>query len=332
MRVLYFARVREIAGTKLEEITSVAGRRLGSGGSDASEPSRGGPHSGGSHRGDPDGLVPGEGGSDGAPEGGPTVSDLLDDLARRHGDEFAALVERSTVMVDDEIVARDRLALTPLGAEVAILPPVSGGDGPHDDGRGGHGHGDPARGGHVHSGHVHSGHRRTLSAAVLTVSDRASVGDYDDLTGPAVAEIVERRLGARIVDSRIVADSRDRIAQVVAGWCDRGGARGEHIDLVITNGGTGLSDRDVTPEALRTVLDVEAPGLGEVMRTAGLAATPLAALSRQLGGRRARTVVIAVPGSVRAATQSLEAVIDILPHLCELAADQTQEGSKWTQR
>lgn len=330
MKVLYFARAREMAGTKVEEITVVAGRPVDPRAID---------DGGGDHH------------SGNTPRDPVMVSDLLADLAERHGAEFASLAERSTIMVDDRVVPGDLLSSTPLGAEVAILPPVSGGDGPHGHGTGdpghhgtgshgrsghdadGHGARGPGADGHDHSGHGadgrhHGGHRvdpdpgHVLNAAVLTVSDRASAGTYQDLTGPALVELIERRLPARVVDTGVVADSRELIAATVRRWCDQGTGDGVDVDLVVTNGGTGLSDRDVTPEALRAVLDVEAPGLGEVMRAAGLVTTPLAALSRQLGGRRARTVVLAVPGSVHAATESLEAVLDVVPHLCELAAEQ----------
>lgn len=284
MKVLYFANAREIAGTKVEEIDPDSLRAAKAA----------------AHDGSGDGL--------GADAAAPMVSDLLSELGSRHGQTFAELVERSTVMVDDQVVARDLLSVTPVGSEVAILPPVSGGDGPVDAAR--------------HDHHVATADRQ-LAVAVLTISDRASVGTYDDRTGPALVDLIQQSLGARIVETRIVEDSRELIAATVSGWCDRGGPDREAIDLVVTNGGTGLSERDVTPEAIRAILDVEAPGLGEVMRAKGLSSTPLAALSRQLGGRRGRTVVVAVPGSVRAATESLEAVVDILAHLCELASQQT---------
>lgn len=329
MRVLYFARAREIAGTKIEEIDAEEIDPVGFGAAPA-RPAGG------------TGGLPVDGAAGEAPA--PMVTDLLAALSARHGAEFEALVERSTIMVDDEVVPRDRLAVTPLGSEVAILPPVSGGDGPHEphepdgdhrrhdhvghDG-GGHHRGHDRAHDHLatnHDDHDTSGPPRPLTVAVLTISDRASVGTYDDRTGPALVELVQRHQGFDVVETRIVEDSRELIASTVVEWCDRGASGGGPVDLVVTNGGTGLSDRDVTPEALRSVLDVEAPGLGEVMRSAGLRITPLAALSRQLGGRRARTVVVAVPGSVGAATQSLEAVMEILPHLCALASEQPSPG------
>lgn len=264
MKVLYFARARELAGTKIEDTDEF------------------------------DGL---------------TVAEVLAELSLRFGPEFATLVERSTIMVDDSIVTSDRYDEHSVGGELAILPPVSGGDGPVGDR-------------HYHSEHGPS--TGPLRVAILTVSDRASAGEYQDLTGPALAELIESRIDAKVITTAVVADSRDSIAATVSGWCDDDlGDNGGPAQLVITNGGTGLSDRDVTPEAIRTVLDVEAPGLGEVMRAAGLAKTPLASLSRQTAGRRKATIVVCVPGSVKAAIESVEAIADVLPHACSLAAQVT---------
>ena len=149
---------------------------------------------------------------------------------------------------------------------------------------------------------------------MITVSDRASAGEYEDLTGPAVERLAVERIGAVVVAREVVPDDADRIAEAIQRWCDGG-----TCDLLLTNGGTGLAPRDVTPEATRRVLEVEAPGLGELMRAAGLATTPLAALSRQAAGRRKHTVVVNLPGSVRGATESLDAVLAVLPHAVAMA-------------
>ena len=114
----------------------------------------------------------------------------------------------------------------------------------------------------------------------------------------------------------VVPDSFDRIVEVVRRWCDA-----DLVDLVVTNGGTGLSPRDVTPEAVRSLLDVEAPGLAELMRARGLAHTPMAALSRQVAGRRGHTIVVAVPGSVKGAVESIQAIADVLPHAVATAGE-----------
>jgi molybdenum cofactor synthesis domain-containing protein len=227
---------------------------------------------------------------------GATVTDVVRAAAERFGEEFAELCTTCTVVVDGETVPRSLFDTTAPGAELAILPPVSGGA--HDDA-------DP---------------QLPVRVVVVTVSDRASSGVYEDLTGPAIEELLRAHgdgegAGAmEVVGRELVSDEADRIAEVLRRWCDGGGC-----DLVLTNGGTGLSPRDVTPEATRSVLDAEAPGLGELMRASGLTHTPLAALSRQAAGRRGHTLVVNLPGSVRGATESLAAVLAVLSHAVAMA-------------
>jgi molybdopterin adenylyltransferase len=149
---------------------------------------------------------------------------------------------------------------------------------------------------------------RNRSAFVLTVSDRVSAGTNVDESGPAIAGRLEGQ--GFSVDRGLVSDVRDEIARAV-----HDAARGH--TLVITTGGTGIAPRDVTPQALREVLDYEVPGFGEAMRAEGRRATPFASLSRSLGGVIGNTLVIAVPGSTRGAMESLEAVIPLLEHALE---------------
>jgi molybdenum cofactor synthesis domain-containing protein len=222
---------------------------------------------------------------------GDTVSAVVAAAGQRFGAEFAELSATCTVVVDGEIVPRSDHASTAPGAELAILPPVSGGAV--------EGHGE----------HHRSDASTSIRAVVVTVSDRASAGVYDDRTGPALERVLADRVGATVVGREVVPDDVEQIRDAIVRWCDGGGC-----DLLVTNGGTGLSPRDVTPEATRGVLDVEAPGLGELMRAAGLAHTPMAALSRQVAGRRGATIVLNVPGSEKGAVESLEAVAEILPH------------------
>lgn len=148
-------------------------------------------------------------------------------------------------------------------------------------------------------------------AHVITISDRVSAGQMEDQSGPALI----RLLTAAQFDAsgpEVVPDDRRRIGEAVVAAA-AGGA-----DVVITTGGTGLGPRDVTPQATSAVIDFEVPGLGEAMRRVGAASTPMAALSRGIAGVRGTTLVVNVPGSVKGATESLEAVMPMLGHAIRL--------------
>lgn len=149
-----------------------------------------------------------------------------------------------------------------------------------------------------------------MKVAVLTVSDRASAGVYADGSGPAVEAALT---GHEIVDRVVVPDDVRTIADTLRTWADEGG-----IDLILTTGGTGLGPRDVTPEATRSVIGREAPGIAEAMRAHGRAVTPYAALSRQVAGARGTCLIVNLPGSPKAAVESLDAVLEILPHAVEM--------------
>jgi molybdenum cofactor synthesis domain-containing protein len=153
-------------------------------------------------------------------------------------------------------------------------------------------------------------------AFVLTVSDGVSSGHRDDASGRVLEERL-RELGWD-VDRSVVPDEEDAVADAVAR------AAADH-SLVISTGGTGLGPRDRTPQALQRTLDYLIPGIGEVMRAAGRTSTPLADLSRSLGGARGSTLVIAVPGSPRAALESLAAVEALIDHAIETLVGHTQE-------
>jgi len=155
-------------------------------------------------------------------------------------------------------------------------------------------------------------------ALVLTVSDGVAAGTRADESG-AVLEERLRALGAT-VERAVVADDRAEIADRIRL------AAGEAAALIVTTGGTGLTPRDVTPQATRTVLDYEIPGIGEVMRAAGRAATPLADLSRSLGGVVGRTLVICVPGNPRGAGESLAAAEPLLAHALATLAGPHDHG------
>ena len=152
-----------------------------------------------------------------------------------------------------------------------------------------------------------------VRAFVLTVSDGVVAGTRHDESGLHLAARLAE-LGHE-VERGLVADDVPAIAGAV-----RAAAAAGH-GLVVLTGGTGLTSRDVTPQAVRPLLDYEAPGFGELMRAAGARNTPLAALSRSFGGVMGRTLVVAVPGSPRGALESLEALVPILPHALETLAD-----------
>ena len=151
-----------------------------------------------------------------------------------------------------------------------------------------------------------------IRVGVLTVSDKASRGERVDTAGPAVADLMAI-FGAVVAERAIVADEPEQIAAQLTRWADE-----TKLDIVLTTGGTGLSLRDVTPEATLAVADREVPGIGEVMRQAGLKSTHLAPLSRAAAVTRGRTLIVNLPGSERGARESLQAIIDMLPHAVEL--------------
>jgi molybdopterin adenylyltransferase len=155
-----------------------------------------------------------------------------------------------------------------------------------------------------------------LSAAVVTVSDSCSRGERTDLSGPAIADVLKKH-SFTIVGTSTVPDEQAAIQQVLMGWIDR--AR-----LVVTTGGTGIAPRDVTPEATRAVCERILEGVAERMRGEGAKKTPLAALSRAVCGARGKSVILNLPGSPAGAIQSLESVIDLLPHALQLLSGNTQ--------
>jgi molybdopterin adenylyltransferase len=149
------------------------------------------------------------------------------------------------------------------------------------------------------------------SACVITVSDGVSAKTREDESGQALVRIL-KDAGFQVSDSVVVPDEEQRIADAIVAAADRG------ADVVVTTGGTGLGPRDVTPQATSAVIDFEVPGIGEAMRRAGAASTPMAALSRSMAGVRGQTLIINVPGSPKGATESLEAVLPTLAHAIKL--------------
>jgi molybdopterin adenylyltransferase len=153
-----------------------------------------------------------------------------------------------------------------------------------------------------------------MKAAVLTVSDRSARGERDDASGPALESALVA-LGFSVTLAPPVADERGEIAARLR-------ALAASHDLVVTTGGTGLSPRDVTPEATRDVIDREAPGLAEAMRFLSLQKTPHAMLSRAVSGLRGRTLIVNMPGSPRACREQFAMIRAALPHGVEKLLDQ----------
>jgi molybdenum cofactor synthesis domain-containing protein len=158
--------------------------------------------------------------------------------------------------------------------------------------------------------------RRT--AFVLTTSDRSAAGTREDASGAGVAERLEA-LGFT-VERSVVADDQPAIEGALKEAADR-------HPLVITTGGTGLTPRDVTPQATLAVVDYEVPGLAEAMRAEGREQTPFASLSRAVVGVRGRTLIVNVPGSPKGALESIEAIVPVLDHALETLAGPFEHGS-----
>ncbi|MDR3332674.1 MAG: MogA/MoaB family molybdenum cofactor biosynthesis protein [Synergistaceae bacterium] len=156
---------------------------------------------------------------------------------------------------------------------------------------------------------------RVIKAGVLTVSDKASRGERQDTAGPALESLVEA-LGATVVKRATVPDEQAAIASLLREWADISEDEGLH--LILTTGGTGLSKRDVTPEALLEVHDKLVPGFGEIMRSRSMLHTPRGYLSRNLAVVRGSSLIIAFPGSEKAVRQCFAAIAQSLRHGIEI--------------
>jgi molybdenum cofactor synthesis domain-containing protein len=153
------------------------------------------------------------------------------------------------------------------------------------------------------------------SAVVITVSDSAFSGGREDLSGPAVSDRLDAA-GFKVLGHALVADDPSQIKDALLDAC-------RTADLIVTTGGTGISARDITPEVTKEVCEKLIDGIPERMRTEGLKHTPLAPLTRAVCGVRGKALVLNLPGSPKGAVQSLEAVLDLLPHIVDLLQGKT---------
>lgn len=158
-----------------------------------------------------------------------------------------------------------------------------------------------------------------FSAAILTISDKASTGEREDTSGAAIRELLSSIL-IDVTKYEIVADEQDAIARHLREWADE-----RAVQLIVTTGGTGLGLRDVTPEATNAVLDYEVPGVAEAMRAEGLRHTPMSMISRAVAGVRNGVLIINLPGSPKGVRENLSVVLPVLQHALELLAGERSE-------
>lgn len=150
-----------------------------------------------------------------------------------------------------------------------------------------------------------------IRAAIITVSDKGSRGEREDLSGPEAGRLLEAQ-GIEVVCTLVVPDEPYLIKAALIDCADRQG-----LDLIVTTGGTGVTPRDVTPDATREVLEKEIPGMAEAMRQASMAKTPHAMISRALAGLRGKTLIINLPGSPKGVRENLAVVLPAIPHAVE---------------
>jgi molybdopterin adenylyltransferase len=152
----------------------------------------------------------------------------------------------------------------------------------------------------------------TIRFGILTLSDRSARGERADASGPALADLV-RAQGWSVIKQALLPDDESAIRAELMAWAHSG-----EVDVILTTGGTGFAPRDATPEATRAVIQREAPGLAEAMRSASLAKTPHAMLSRAVAGIRGRTLIINLPGSPKGAVENLLVLVPVLEHAIQL--------------
>lgn len=148
-----------------------------------------------------------------------------------------------------------------------------------------------------------------ITVAVLTMSDKGSKGEREDLSGPQIKDML-KGIGAEVKYYEILPDEKEFIKEKLIRYS-------KNVDLILTTGGTGLSPRDVTPEATFEVIDRQVPGIAEAMRSEGLKKTSRAMLSRAVAGVKGRSLIINLPGSPNAVKETLAVILDVIPHAIE---------------
>ena len=156
-----------------------------------------------------------------------------------------------------------------------------------------------------------------IKVAILTLSDKGAKGERDDASGPAIEEII-KDIKATIVSYEIIPDDKSKIKRKLISLC-------KEADLILTTGGTGVSPRDVTPDATREVIDYEIPGMAEAMRAKGLMKTPFAMISRAITGVKGKTLIINLPGSPQAVKENLSVLLPVLSHTIEKLHGSTED-------
>lgn len=164
-----------------------------------------------------------------------------------------------------------------------------------------------------------------MQVAILTVSDRGARGEYEDRSGPILAEIIQSKTAWPVSHRAIVPDEKAAIANALIQWCNAG------VNLILTSGGTGFSPRDVTPEATKSVIERETPGIAEALRAESLKITRHAMLSRAVAGIRGRTLIINMPGNPKAVRENMDVLLPILPHALELLSEAPDSESQHRQ-
>ncbi|MBI4654896.1 MAG: MogA/MoaB family molybdenum cofactor biosynthesis protein [Nitrospirae bacterium] len=156
-----------------------------------------------------------------------------------------------------------------------------------------------------------------ITVAVITLSDKGSKGEREDTSGPTIAKLI-KKIGAKVVSYEILPDEKSLIKKKLLSLCNK-------VDLILTTGGTGVSPRDVTPEATFEVITREIPGMAEAMRYYGLKKTPYAMVSRAVAGTRGNTLIINLPGSPRGVKENLNVILPAIPHTIEKIKGSTAE-------